>query len=100
MTQVIVTAPASADQAEILRYLAGAGGAQTAVKYAARFMRLFDLLAEFPGIGAPRPGLGSRIRVGIVLPYLVFYDYNEGAETVTILRIVHGGRNITSTLLS
>jgi plasmid stabilization system protein ParE len=34
-----------------------------------------------------------------VLPDLVIYRYSESDDTATILRIVHGGRNITRALL-
>jgi plasmid stabilization system protein ParE len=35
-----------------------------------------------------------------VSPYIVIYRHTEAADTVTILRIVHGRRRITGTLLS
>jgi toxin ParE1/3/4 len=79
--------------------LTAKAGGRTATKYDDLFTRLFDLLADFLGIGAPRPVLGTRIRIGIVLPYLVIYQYNERDDTVTIMRIVHGRRNITRVLL-
>ena len=42
----------------------------------------------------PRAG----VRIGIVPPYIVIYRYTEDNDIVTILRIVHGRRNITRTL--
>jgi plasmid stabilization system protein ParE len=32
-----------------------------------------------------------------VLPYIVIYDYEE--DTVTVLRVLHGKRNITRDLI-
>jgi toxin ParE1/3/4 len=45
-------------------------------------------------------GLGKDIRIGIVLPYIVIYRHHEADDIVTVLRIVHGRRNITSKLIS
>jgi toxin ParE1/3/4 len=99
MARVILSDLAADDQAAILRDLNAKAGAQTAIKYRSLFSRLFDLLADHPGIGAPRPSLGRQVRIGIVLPYLVIYRHSESDDTVTILRIVHGRRNITRALV-
>ena len=48
----------------------------------------------------PRPALGKDIRIGIVLPYIVIYRRREADDTVTVLRVVHGHRNITTKLIS
>ena len=100
MARVTVTDPGSDDQAVILRDLYAKAGKRTTVKYRTLFTRLFDLLAEHPAIGAPRPGLGSQVLIGIVLPYVFIYQYDESVDTVTILRIVDGRRNITAQLLT
>ncbi len=89
MTRVIVADAASHDQADILRDLTAKAGSRTATKYENLFNRLFDLLADHPDIGAPRPGLGPRIRIGIALPDLVIYEFSDRDDTVTIFRIVH-----------
>lgn len=68
-----------------------------ALRYAAEFDALFDRLGEFSGIGAPRPKLGAHARIGIILPYVAIYDYEGG--TVTVLRVLHGRRNITAKLV-
>jgi toxin ParE1/3/4 len=51
----------------------------------------------FPKSGARRPGLGRDARIGVVAPYVVVYDYQQ--DTVMILRIVDGRRNITRRLV-
>ncbi len=61
---------------------------------------LYDRLAEHPDSGAPRPGLGTDIRIGIVLPYIVIYRHHEADDIVTVLRVLHGRRNITAKLIS
>jgi toxin ParE1/3/4 len=39
------------------------------------------------------------VRIGIVVPYIVIYELNESEDIVTVLRIVHGDRDITRSLL-
>jgi toxin ParE1/3/4 len=72
----------------------------TVIKYRALFRKLYDRLAGHPDSGPLRPALGPDIRIGVVSPYIVIYRHTEAADTVTILRIVHGRRRITGTLLS
>ena len=50
-------------------------------------------------IGAPRPSLGERVRIAIVHPYIVLYEYLHGSDLVQLLRVVHGRRKITKDLL-
>jgi toxin ParE1/3/4 len=56
-------------------------------------------LIDHPASGARRPALGRDIRIGVVSPYLVIYRYAKAANTVTVLRILHGQRGISRTLL-
>jgi len=100
MARVIVTASADADVYAIQAHLAKAAGIRVAAKYTALFENLYDRLAEHPDNGAPRPGLGKDTRIGIVLPYIVIYRHHKADDVVTILRIVHGRRNITTKLIS
>ena len=100
MARVIFTASASSDEAAILNDLYTTAGLRTATKYRALFSRLYDLLADHPAIGARRPALGPQVRIGIVLPYIITYEDRSSDETVIILRIVHGSRNITARLLA
>ena len=91
---------ADADTDAILAYLAREAGGRTAVKYDRLFDGLYERLAAHPAIGAPRPALGRTIRIGIVSPYIVVYQHTEDNDTVTVLRIVHGRRRMTGSLLS
>jgi toxin ParE1/3/4 len=75
-------------------------GARTALKFRLLFKALFDRLADHPAIGPRRPALGRDVRIGIVSPYIVIYRYDGADDTVTVLRIVHGRRDITVRLLS
>jgi toxin ParE1/3/4 len=99
VARVIVTPAADADTAEIMAYLQVRAGHGVAARYNASFERLYDHLADFPDGGAPRPKVGSRIRIGIVAPYIVIYRHTEADSTVRVLRIVHGSRRITGKLL-
>jgi toxin ParE1/3/4 len=60
---------------------------------------LYDRLAEYPGNGAPRKSLGKDIRIGIVFRYILIYRHREADDTVLVLRVVHGHRNITAKLI-
>jgi hypothetical protein len=53
---------------------------------------------NFPAWSTPtRPWASSRIV--IVLPYILIYDYIDEDDTLTLLRVVHGKRNITRRLI-
>lgn len=97
--RVVVTAPADADMANILADLAGEAGSLVASKYNTMFELLYDRLAGHPESCPARPELGAHIRVAVVFPYLVIYQHPEGGDTVSIVRVLHGRRKITRTLL-
>jgi plasmid stabilization system protein ParE len=100
MARLVVTATADADIRAIQLDLIRAAGLHTAEKYTALFERIFDLLADFPQSGSNRSSFGKDIRIGIVSPYLVIYRYRETSDTVTVLRVIHGRRNVTAKLIS
>lgn len=52
-----------------------------------------DRLAEFPNSGAPRPDIGSGVRSIVMDRYLVLY--RVGPDSVDIVRVVHGARELT-----
>jgi toxin ParE1/3/4 len=54
-------------------------------------------LAEFPDIGPPRPEFGRNARIALVHPFVIVYDHAD--DTVTVLRVLHGRRNITRRLV-
>ena len=100
MTRLVVTADADADLNEILDYLHKEAGAPVATSYGNRFAAIIERLVESPGIGAPRPTLGPHVRIGIVPPYVLIYDFTAANDTLTLLRVVHGRRNITRRLIT
>jgi toxin ParE1/3/4 len=99
VARVVVAPSADADTAEIIADLEAKAGLVVAARYNASFERLYDMLAQFPGTGPPRPALGAHIRIGVVLPYIVIYSYTETDGAVRVLRIVHGSRRISGKLL-
>jgi toxin ParE1/3/4 len=99
MTRLVVTPEADADALEILDYLRQEAGARVAEDYARRFQNTLQRLIAHPESGPSRPALGPDARLAIVPPYLLIYDYTYTDDTLTLLRILHGKRNITPRLL-
>jgi toxin ParE1/3/4 len=98
MARVVVSSPANADTIEILAYLARIAGAATADKYDKVLNEVYDRLAVHPDIYAARPSLGPKIRAAAVSPYLVIYEHTT-PDVVTILRVLHGRRRLSPSLL-
>ena len=99
MTRVVLTSLADADAARIIAYLAEAAGDQVAEKYVDEFDEVYRRLERFPDSGSPRTKLGASVRLAVAWPYAILYQYDVTEDTVTILRIVHGRREITRRLL-
>ena len=100
MLHVVISDLAKADTLEILRRLAEVAGYAVAEKYADRFDRLYDRLAVNPEIYQARRRLGPGVRIAVVFPYLVAYRYRRGGATLSIVRVVHGRRRLTRSLLA
>ena len=99
MSRVVVTADADADTNEILRYLEREAGPVVAREYGRRFRVAIERIVALLESGALRPVLGPNARVAIVFPYVLLYDYMREDDTVVVLRILHGKRDISSQLL-
>jgi toxin ParE1/3/4 len=99
MARVVVSPYALADQDDILDYLAREAGMPTAEKYDAAFRALLLRLADFPGIGALRPGLGDDVRIYTIDPYVVIYEWSQDSDTLVVHRVVHGHRDIRPILI-
>ena len=56
-----------------------------------------DVATRYPRSGARRSKLGRNLRIAVVEPYIVIYDVRD--DTVRIVRIVDGRRNITRRLV-
>ena len=99
MARISFTAAADADVAVIFDDLYAKAGKSTVLKYRSALRALYSQIAEFPDSGAPRPKLGANIRIGVVHPYIVIYRHTETDNSVRVLRLVHGSREITGKLL-
>jgi toxin ParE1/3/4 len=70
------------------------------VAAADRWVRLIvestDRLTDFPNSGAPRPELAPGARSLVVGGYLVLY--RVGPDSVDIVRVVHGARELSRLL--
>src|SRR5262245_25679340 len=95
--QIVVAPRARHDLVRLYDYLEARAGARLAQSYIDRIDTLFDMLSEFPGLGAPRPELGPSVRSTGIWPYVILYQASD--DSLHILRIVHGRRNITSEIL-
>jgi toxin ParE1/3/4 len=99
MAKLAISFSAQADAVRIARYLAANAGQAVANKYVAAFDHLYMRFADHPESGAPRPSLGRYVRIGIVLPYIVIYEYYKTDDVVMIMRVIHGQRKITRRML-
>jgi toxin ParE1/3/4 len=99
MTTLIVAADADADFDDIFAYLRRETGARVAVDYGLRFHATLQRLLKFPESGAPRPMLGQSVRVAVVSPYILIYEYVRDNDVIFLLRVLHERRNITRELL-
>lgn len=99
MTRLVVSVNAEADIAAILDYLEIQGGASIAAVYGDRFADTIERLVNFPKFGVPRLALGSEARIVLVYPYILIYDFAQDSEVITILRVLHGKRDITKKLM-
>jgi toxin ParE1/3/4 len=97
MARVVITGTADADVTGIITYLVRNAGHQVAQRYLGAFDAVYDRLADVPASGSPRPALGRNARIALVHPFVVIYDYVD--DTVTVLRVLHGRRDIAREIL-
>ena len=99
MTRLVVTADAETDTNDILEYLEPEAGSRIAEDYGRRFRAAIVRFVDLPETGARWPALGQNVRIAIVYPYIFVYEYTPREDVVTLLRVLHGRRNITRELL-
>ena len=83
------------DVDEIWQWIA-AEDPDAAERWVGRVIEATDRLTEFPDSGAPRPELAPGARSIVVGRYLILY--RVGPDTVDIMRIVHGARELRGIL--
>ena len=96
MATVWLSAQARLDLLSTLEHLANVAGPHIARRYDDSFKRVIENLSSSAGTGSPRPHLGPETRVTSVAPY----DGGPRSDSVHVLRILHGHRNITPELIA
>lgn len=66
---------------------------KAANKVAAQIRRAIDRIAAFPFSSRPANRPGVRVLPALPYPYLVFYEVDENAQEIHVLRIRHMARN-------
>lgn len=66
--------------------------AKRAVTYVQELKDLCGRIGEFPHAGPPRPQWGEGIRIALHGRYVIVYRVRD--ETVQIIRVVHGARDL------
>ena len=93
--EVVFTQPARDDLREIALRIA-----ERSPFHAHRFVGRIEVrtqnIAILPHAGAPRPQWGASVRVVIVKKYLIIHRVRD--NTVQILRVLHGARDIDALL--
>ncbi|SEP51012.1 ParE toxin of type II toxin-antitoxin system, parDE [Rhodospirillales bacterium URHD0017] len=97
MAKLIVSPQAELDTATIVAMLTDTAGTSVAERYRRDFEELFERFTKFPTSGSPRRSLSRYARIGVVAPYVVIYEHR--GETVRIVRVLDGRRNITRKLV-
>ncbi|HEX8224978.1 MAG TPA: type II toxin-antitoxin system RelE/ParE family toxin [Allosphingosinicella sp.] len=83
------------DVEEIWQFIA-AEDVAAAERWIRRIADSTNRLTEFPNSGAPRPELAPGARSIVIGRYLVLY--RVGADSVDIVRVVHGARELSRLL--
>lgn len=89
--QLLITPIAESDLAEIWAYIAE-DSPKTATGFIEQIEAKFMPLLEFPGMGAPRDYLVTGLRAAPFKNYCIYYTFTD--TDVTIVRVVHGARDV------
>ena len=97
MARLLFAPAAARDLAKISDDIATAAGERVALSFVGRLRRSLESLPEFPRMGRRRPSFGPGVRSWALTPYVVFY--RQLGSDVEIIRVVHGRRRLTRSLL-
>jgi toxin ParE1/3/4 len=89
MPRIIISPLAQADIDEIWDHIAR-DNIPNADRFVDRIERRFALLADNPGLGAPRDDLRPGLRRFAHARYLIYYRAIRGG--IEVVRVVHGAR--------
>ncbi len=99
MARIIVSQQAEQDLAQIVDEISDRAGPATADRLFDRIIAIIDKLSVVPrAAGRLIPGLGRDIRCHPIGAYNVYLRYDEAADTLFVVRVIHGRRNITAAL--
>ncbi len=93
MKKPLYTTAAQQDLVAILRYVSQ-DKPEAAVAWVEKIEEKCMLIASQPEMGERRPQLGSEVRCNFVGRYVIFHRRHD--DTVEILRVITGDRNITN----
>jgi len=97
MIRIVIAPVARDDLKHIWHYLANEVSLSLADRIREKLLATFDTLGRHPGIGHKREDLTSLpVRFYSVYQYLVIYSYDS--ETLRILSIIHGKRDVATLL--
>ncbi len=88
---LLISATAANDLAEIWAYIAD-DSPRAATAFMTAIEGKFEPLLEFPGIGSARDQLAPGLRALPYKHYVIYYT--STATDVTIVRVVHGARDV------
>jgi toxin ParE1/3/4 len=89
--QVLRTSAAEQDLEEILTFLLDLDHT-AADRFVTELDALCRLLTSQPGVGRRRDDLGPSVRSRVIGFHVLFYRATD--DTLTVLRIIHGSRDI------
>ena len=95
MATIDVAPRAAADIDGILIDQHDRGGRAAAARCQAEFKAATRQLAHHPESGRRRPDIGPDLRSVLVHPYVLIYSYDPAADTVSVLRVLHGRRRLS-----
>jgi len=97
MSEPRLSEQAEADLDELWAYIA-ANNPDAADRIVDAVLEGCQMHVRFPNIGQSRDDLRQGLRCFVVSPYVVFYRPIE--DTIEVLRILHGARDISSLIES
>ncbi|MBX9590692.1 MAG: type II toxin-antitoxin system RelE/ParE family toxin [Hyphomonadaceae bacterium] len=99
MARIIVSPQAEHDLAQIVDEISDTAGPAVAGNLLGRIVAVIDKLALVPNAsGRLVPALGKEIRCHAIGSYNVYLRYDEAADVLLVVRVLHGRRNITAAL--
>lgn len=97
MARVAVSPQAEADLTRIGEEIADKAGVLTADRVVDRIVHVIERLSAIPrSSGRLVPALGHDLRCHPVGSYNVYLRYDEKADVLSVVRVLHGRRNITA----